>query len=112
MLLERGADPVALGRTADEQVVDMAGLVGREVAQLAEAELVVAGRRLAPLPRPLVQLPQEDPEGGGLQLVEARVVADELEVDLVPRAVEAEQPDPLAELRVHDCDETAVAEAE
>src|SRR4029077_10179049 len=33
-------------------------------------------------------------------------------VDLVPRAVEAEEPDALSQLRVGDGDEPAVAEAE
>ena len=55
---------------------------------------------------------QEDPQRGGLDLVEARVVADEVEVLLVARAVEAEHPDPVAELLVGDRDEPAVAEPE
>ena len=90
----------------------MAGLVRRQLAELAEPELLVARRGLAAEARPLVQLPQEDPQGSSLQLVEAGVVADELEVDLVAGAVEAQQADALAELLVQDRDETAVAQAE
>ncbi len=44
---ERGADAVALRRAADEEVVDVAGLVLRQLDELAEAELGVACGRLA-----------------------------------------------------------------
>jgi hypothetical protein len=43
---------------------------------------------------------QEEPQRRGLELVEARVVADELEVLLRLRAVEAQEPDALRELVV------------
>ena len=55
---------------------------------------------------------QEDPEHRGLDGVEPRVVADQVEVLLVARAVEAEHPDPVGELGVVHRDETAVAESE
>src|SRR5205085_8541193 len=55
---------------------------------------------------------EEDAQGGGLQLVEARVDADVPEGLLVLRAVEAEHANPLRELLVGHGDETAVAEPE
>ena len=55
---------------------------------------------------------QEDAERGGVDLVEARVVADELEPDLRLGAVEAQQPQSLAELLVVDRNQAAVAERE
>ncbi len=60
----------------------------------------VARRRLAPQPVPLLELWQEEAERSRLELVEPRVVADELECLLRLRAVEAEQPDPLGEVGV------------
>ncbi len=39
--------PFALGRAADEEVVDVAGLVLRQLDELAEAELCVARGGLA-----------------------------------------------------------------
>ena len=44
-LVERRADRVALARAADEEVVDVARLVLRDLDELAEAELGVAGGR-------------------------------------------------------------------
>ena len=90
----------------------MAGLVDRDLAELAQAELGVARGRLAARGRPAVQLTQEDPQRRGLDLVEPRVVADVLERLLRLRAVEAEHPDALRELGVSHGDEAAVAEAE
>jgi hypothetical protein len=90
----------------------MPGLVLRQIAGVAEAELGVARGRLAPLRDPRVELGQEDPQDGGLQLVEARVVAEQLEVDLVAGAVEAEHAHALRELRIVRGDETPVAERE
>ena len=55
----------------------MAGLVGGQLAQVAEAELGVARRRLAPQPVPLVELREEEPQHRRLELVEPRVVADD-----------------------------------
>ena len=111
-LRKRGADSVALGRAADEEVVHVAGLVDRDLAELAQAQLGVARGRLAARRRPAVQLAQEDPQRRRLDLVEPRVVADVLERLLRLRAVEAEHPDALRELGVPDGDEAAVAEAE
>src|SRR5207237_9474077 len=109
-VVERRADAVALGRADDVQVVDVPAVVGRELDELAEPELSVALRGLPPQPVPLRDLREEQAERRRLELVEARVVADELEVALVARAVEAEQADPLAELLVGDRDQAAVAE--
>ena len=88
------------------------GLVGRQLGDLAEPELGVARGRLAARRVPARQVRQEDPQHRGLHRVEARVVADQLEVLLGPRAVEAEHPDPVAELGVVHGDEPAVAERE
>ncbi len=110
--MSAAADAVALGRAADEEVVDVARLVDRKLAQLAEPELRVARRGLAARGRPAVELAQEDAQRRRLQLVEARVVADVLERLLRLRAVEAEHPDPLRELGVAHRDQAAVAEAE
>ena len=106
------SDAVALGAAHDVHVVDGARIVLGDVDELAETELLVARRRLAPGRVPAVQLAEEDAEHGGLELVEARVVADQLERLLVARAVEAEQADGLGERRVLGGDEPAVAERE
>ncbi len=90
----------------------MARLVGGKLHEVAEPELRVARGGLAAAARPLLELLEEQAQERGLELVEARVVADELEVDLVARAVEGEHVHPLAELVVVDRDEPAVAEAE
>ena len=90
----------------------MARLVLRDLDELAEPELGVAGGRGAARLVPAGELRQEDAQERGLQLVEARVVADELEVGLVLRAVEGEQLDAVGELLVVRRDEAAVAEAE
>ena len=82
-LLQGGADPVTLERTADEQVVDVTGLVLGKLAGRAEPELGVPTGRLTPRGNPAVELREEDAQHGRLDLVEARVVADQLEVDLV-----------------------------
>jgi hypothetical protein len=110
-LVERGADAVAPGRAHDEEVVDVAAVVGRQLDEVAEPELGVASGRLAPQTIPLRYVGQHHAQPRRLQLVEARVVADELEVALVARAVEAEQADPLRERLVGDRDQAAVAEA-
>ena len=88
------------------------GLVGRQLRDVAEPELRVAGRGLTPGRVPAVELRQEDAQHRGLQRVEARVVADQLEVLLRPRAVEAQHADAVGELGVVDGDEPAVAERE
>jgi hypothetical protein len=51
-LAELCDDPVALGRTANDQVVDVAGLVFGHLHELAEPELGVARRRLTTCLRP------------------------------------------------------------
>ena len=79
---------------------------------LAEAELGVARGRLGGAPVPAGEPGQEDPQRSGLHLVEARVVADELERRLVEGAVEAQHPDALGHLVVAARDEAAVAEGE
>src|SRR5581483_5881409 len=73
---------------------------GRQLADLPETELGVPGGGLAAGPVPALEARQEQPERGRLQLVQPGVVADELEVDLVARAVEAEQPNARGELLV------------
>ena len=80
-------------------------LVLRDLDELTEAELCVARRRLAPARRPLRELPDQHAQERGLELVEARVVADELEVGLVARAVEREHADALGEVVVVRGDE-------
>ena len=90
----------------------MAGLVGGNLARLAEPELAIALGRLAPERGPGGELAQEDPERRRLDLVEARVRPDVLEDALRPRSVEAQQADALGELRVVGRDEPAVPEPE
>ena len=63
-------------------------------------------------PRSSRQVRQEDAQHRGLNRVEPAVVADQLELLLRLRAVEAEHPDPLGERGVVDGDEAAVAECE
>ena len=109
---ERLADAVARGRAADEEVVDVTVLVLRQLDEIAEAELGVARGSFAAAAIPFVEMRQEEPEERRLQLVEPRVVADEVEVDLVARAVEGEDAQTLGERVVVRDDEAAVAEAE
>ena len=78
----------------------MARLVLRDLHELAEAELGVAGGRGAARLVPARELRQEDAQERGLQLVEPRVVADEVEGLLVLRAVEREELDAVGELLV------------
>src|SRR5207247_7739757 len=59
-VLQRLADPVALRRAADEEVVHVPRLVGWQLAQLAEPELRITCGGLAPESRPLVEPAQED----------------------------------------------------
>src|SRR5919204_627720 len=111
-LSEGRADAIPLGRAADEEVIDVAGLVFRKVAGGAETELRIARSGLAPKPDPSIELAKEDAQDRRVDLVEARVVAEQLEVDLVPRAMKVEQPNPLRELGIVRCDQAAVADAE
>ena len=105
-------DPGSLRRAHDEHVVDVAGLVGGQLADLTEPELGVTGNRLTARTVPLLEVREEDAQKRSLELVEPRVVADELEVLLVAGAVEAEEPHALRELVVVGRDETAVPERE
>src|SRR5207253_636841 len=89
--LQGGTDAIAFGRAAHEQVVDVTGLVRREIAELTQSQFRIAGGGFSTQLRPHVEPPEEDAQRSGLQLVEARVVADELEVDLVTGAVETEE---------------------
>src|SRR6185503_13359638 len=108
-LVERGGEPLALARTDDVHVVDVPGLVGRKLADVAEAELRVGLRCRAPAFVPLVEVAEEDAQRRGLQLVEARVVADDVKRLLVTGAVEAEETDAVGELGAGGRDEAAVA---
>ena len=90
----------------------MARLVLRNLHELPEAELGVAGGRGAARLVPARELRQEDAQERGLQLVEPRVVTDEVELLLVLRAVEREELDALRELVVVRRHEPAVTEAE
>ena len=90
----------------------MARLVLRDLHELAETELRVASSGGATPFVPTRELRQEDAQERGLQLVEPRVVADEVEVLLVLRAVEGEELHALRELVVVGRHEPAVAEAE
>src|SRR4051794_32908466 len=87
---QSGDDAIAVGRTRDEEVVDVARLVLRQVHELAEPKLRISRDSCAATFCPAVELLEEDAQERRLQLVEARVVADEVEVDLVARAVESE----------------------
>ncbi len=106
------AEPVALGAAGAEEVVDVAGLVGGQLDQVAQPQLGVARRRLATQLVPAVDLVEEDAQEGRLHLVETRVVAHVLEQLLVARAVEAEHAHAGRQLLVVGGDQAAVPEAE
>ena len=89
----------------------MRAVVGRQLDELAEPELGVPCSRLAALRVPAVEVLEEEPERGRLELVEPRVRADVLEVALVARAVEPEHPHALGDVFVETGDEPAVADA-
>ena len=90
----------------------MTRLVLRQLDEIAEAELGVPRGGFAAAAVPLVELRQEEAQERRLQLVEPRVVADEVEVGLVARAVEREHAHAFGERLVARRDEAAVAEAE
>ena len=101
----RVADDVQVPRGI--RAVDGHGQLG----ELAEpGRLVVAARRAAAL-APGVEVRQLEPQQRRLQLVEARVVAHQLEALLVARAVEAQHPHALGDLVVRARHRAAVAEA-
>ncbi len=79
-------------------MVHVARIGLRKLAQLAEPELGVTGDRLAAQPIPLVDMLEKESQERRLQLVETRVVADEVEARLVVRPVERKQPDALGKL--------------
>src|SRR5205085_6835263 len=72
----------------DVHVVDVASLVLGELAELAEPELGVAGGGFPSGAVPIVELAEKEAQGGGLELIEARVRTDIGERLLVARAVE------------------------
>src|SRR3990172_10101436 len=82
-------DLVAVRRADDVHVVDVPGLVARQLDGFAETELRVPRSRLAPRRIPARDVREEDPQGGSLDGIEAGVRPHELERDLVARAVEA-----------------------
>ena len=83
----------------------------RQPAGLAQTEARVARGGGTARGVRVVEPLEEETQRRGLELVEARVVAHELERLLVFRAVEAQQADPLGELGVARRDEPAVADA-
>src|SRR5207237_2611354 len=109
---KRISEPCPLGRADDVHVVDVAGFVLRQFAELAEAELGVARGGFAPAPVPAVELAEEEPQSGRLKLVEPRVRADVRERLLVARAVEPEHSYALGQLLVGRGDESAVTARE
>src|SRR5581483_2505114 len=111
-LAERRGEAIPLRGANAVHVVDVARLVRWQLDDVAQAELRVARRRLAALSVPAVESGQENAQHCRLQGVEARVVADVLEVLLRARAVEPKYPDALSELLVVDGDQPAVAERE
>ena len=64
------------GRPDDVHVVDVPGLVDRQLDDVAEAELRVARRRLAPRPVPAGEVREEDAQRRRLDRVEPRVRTD------------------------------------
>ncbi len=109
--LQRRGEPVALGRPDAVHVVDVARLVDRRLDETGQ-QLGVARGSLTPRSIPVLDMPQEDAQERRLHRIEPRVVADVEELLLRCRAVEAEHPDALRELRVVDGDQAAVAESE
>jgi hypothetical protein len=111
-LLQRRTDAVAFGRATDEEVIHVSGLVLGQLARLAQPQLRIPRGSLATRSNPPVELAEEDAQHRCLDLVEARVVTDHLEVDLVARAVEPQHPHALRELVVARRHEPAVPDAE
>jgi hypothetical protein len=99
-------------RPDDVHVVHVARFVLGQLTELVETELPIVGRGFPPEQVPAVELRQKDAESSRLDLVQPRVVADELEPLLVPGTVEAQHPDRLGERLVACRDEASVADAE
>ena len=108
---QRRLDALPLRAADDVHVVHVAGLVAWQLAGLTQAEARVAEGGGTARGVRVVEPLEEEPQRRGLELVEARVVAHELERLLVLRAVEAQQADPLGELGVGRRDEAAVTDA-
>ena len=109
---QRLGDAGAFGGAHDVHVVDVPRFVLGKRAELAEPELGVACGGLAARAVPAVELAQEEPQRGSLDLVEARVRPDVGEALLVLRAVKAEHPNAVRQVLVRRRDEPAVAERE
>src|SRR5512141_2841554 len=90
----------------------MARLVLGKLADGSEPEPRVTNGRLSTRRNPTVELREEDAQHRRLDLVEARVVADQLEVDLVTGAVKAEHADAFREFGIIHGHEPAVPDAE
>ena len=93
-------------------MVDVAGLVERQLDHVAESKLAVPHRGLAPGPVPSGEVREEHPQRRGLDRVEPRVRTDELERLLVARAVEAELAHTVGDAVVDARDKSAVAQRE
>src|ERR671919_1092039 len=93
-------------------VVDVPGLVDWQLDHLAESELGVARGRATACLVPPAEAWEEDAEHRGLDGIQARVRAHELERLLVVRAVEAEHADALGDVIVETGHEAAVSERE
>src|SRR2546429_6567492 len=89
----------------------MAALVQRQLDELAEPELGIVRCGLSPAAVPRVELREEEAKERGLELVEAGVVAHEVEIPLVARAVKREHAHAVGKLRVAPRDEAAAAGA-
>src|SRR4029079_10914234 len=109
-LFERRGDALALGRPHDVHVVDVPGLVERQLDRLPEPQVRVARGRLAPRTGPARATRKEDAQRCRLDRVESGVRPDELEGPLVARAVEAELADGVRDRRIGARDEPDVAE--
>src|SRR5439155_17258486 len=105
-------ETIPFGRADAVHVVDVTRLVGRKLDELAQTEYRIPRSGLAPLLRPMLEPAQEDPQRCRLDRVEPGVVADQLEVLLRARAVEAQHPHSFAERCVVGSDQAAVTEAE
>src|SRR4051812_28972399 len=82
----------------------------RQRDERAEAGLLVGAGGRAATVRPGVEVRELHAQDAGLELIQPRVVPDQLEGLLVARAVEAQGADGLGERRVRGGDRAAVAE--
>ena len=110
----RCSSPSASSRAHHVEVVDGLVAVGRRACGSAYSRmpgLLVRARGRAACVVPAVELGQQHAQHGGLELVEARVVAHLGVGDLVRRAVEAQAPGALGDVGVVGDDRAAVAQA-